>query len=286
MKHLLTLIMLLFLAACTNDESVNEECTKKYPNNFFSRVDCFGNLAKERAEERRLAAIKEAERQAQADREAEERRRNAAAEREREEAAAKIRPCLASDIVRMEQLVKQTQALITHSSTLAEIQPIIREFLKNQESNNVFNPFNEAEIVPAEDDIKKRVLVFRIFSTCTGTQFTLLVNVTADPAGKLLKYGVWASNSPKGYKTGYIDDLAVDYVQQREAANKAAARSNGTPPTSQVASDPCAPNLTPQQRLDRLKQYGPLKQTSERSFEAGWRSITFSSYGNQLLSCR
>ncbi len=287
MKLLLIPIMLLFLAACTNDESVNEECTKKYPNNFFSRVDCFGNLEKERAEERRLAATKEAERQAQAVREAEERRLNAAAVREQEEAAAKIRPCLASDIIRMERLVKQTQGLITYSSTLAEIQPIISEFIKNQESSNIFNQFDVAEIFPADDDIKKRVLVFKVFSTCKGTQFMLVINVVADPVGQLLSYGVWASGSPKGYKAGYIDYLAVDYVQQRDAANKAAAaKLNSTQSANQVTSDPCAPGLTREQRLDRLKQFGIIRQTSEGTFEAGGRSVAFNPFGGQMFHCR
>lgn len=286
MKNLLLPIILLFLAACTNDESINEECTKKYPNNFFSRVDCFGNLEKEREEERRLEAEKKAKLDAQAAKAAEEHWRNAVAEQERQAAAEKIRPCLALDIVRMEDLIIQTQALITHSSTLEEIQLEISDLVKNQESNNFFNQFQEVKIYPADDDIKKRVLIFKIFSTCIGTEFMLLVNVVADTDGKLLSYGVWASDSPKGYKKGYIDYLAVNYVQERDAENIAeATKLNSTKSPNRVTSDPCAPGLTREQRLDRLKRFGTLRQTSENIFSAGIHQIIFSNRGH-IINCR
>lgn len=286
MKNLLLPIILLFLAACTNDESINEECTKKYPNNFFSRVDCFGNLEKEREEERRLEAEKKAKLDAQAAKAAEEHWRNAVAEQERQAAAEKIRPCLALDIVRMEDLIIQTQALITHSSTLEEIQLEISDLVKNQESNNFFNQFEEVKIYPADDDIKKRVLIFKIFSTCIGTEFMLLVNVVADTDGKLLSYGVWASDSPKGYKKGYIDYLAVNYVQERDAENIAeATKLNSAKSPNQVTSDPCAPGLTREQRLDRLKRFGTLRQTSENIFSAGIHQIIFSNSGH-IINCR
>lgn len=55
---------------------------------------------------------------------------------------------------------------------------------------------------------------------------------------------------------------------------------------SKVLLDHCAPNLTKSERLKRLAQHGEVRQTSDGSYQVGYRSLTFFSGDNSLLHCR
>ena len=62
-------------------------------------------------------------------------------------------------------------------------------------------------------------------------------------------------------------------------------------PTSEAQAvkpklDHCAPNLSKAERLKRLAQYGPLRETGTGSYSAGGRSVTFFEYDGSLLNCR
>jgi hypothetical protein len=49
--------------------------------------------------------------------------------------------------------------------------------------------------------------------------------------------------------------------------------------------DHCAPNLSKDERLRRLGEYGIVRQTGEGSYAVGSHSLMFLSYNNSLLDC-
>lgn len=50
--------------------------------------------------------------------------------------------------------------------------------------------------------------------------------------------------------------------------------------------DHCAPGLSKAERLKRLAQHGPLRETGNGSYSAGGRSLAFFEYDGSLIDCR
>lgn len=59
-----------------------------------------------------------------------------------------------------------------------------------------------------------------------------------------------------------------------------------TETSPEAGPDHCAPNLTKAERLKRLSTYGKLRQTGDGAYAVGYRTVTFFTYDNSLLSCQ
>ena len=59
-----------------------------------------------------------------------------------------------------------------------------------------------------------------------------------------------------------------------------------TETSPEAGPDHCAPNLTKAERLKRLSTHGKLRQTGDGAYAVGYRTVTFFTYDNSLLSCQ
>jgi hypothetical protein len=58
------------------------------------------------------------------------------------------------------------------------------------------------------------------------------------------------------------------------------------PQAAKPVLDHCAPGLSKAERLKRLGQHGPLRQTGTGGYNAGSKSVTFFEFDGSLLDCR
>lgn len=213
-------------------------------------------------------------------REAERAQARAQAERAKEKEA---RICIAGDLPRMEKLAESIQAAVHENMTLEEAKAVT-----DKATGSV------GHIVPPEKDIKERVLIYSLRTQC-DSKFYLLVNVRADEKGALRWLRVWAKDPPEGYSDGLHDEFSTDFEAHRQylarvqleaqqaaeaARRRADVKRNGTD------TDPCAPNLTRDERLQRLARFGKVRQTGSRDFEAGEHNVVFSPFDGSLVYCR
>lgn len=63
------------------------------------------------------------------------------------------------------------------------------------------------------------------------------------------------------------------------------ATSSPIPPTEIQSADHCAPDLSREERLKRLSQYGEVRQTGERAYSVGLKSLAFY-YDDSLMKCQ
>lgn len=91
-----------------------------------------------------------------------------------------------------------------------------------------------------------------------------------------------------------ISFLSEDEIKRYDEQNKPtpavapaepakAAPEKKSSPKTQLNKDPCAPDLSKAERLERLKAYGSLRQTGSDSYSAGSHSVYFS--GDTIYYC-
>jgi hypothetical protein len=260
------------------NEVVNEVCAAEYPNSFVARVQCIHRMdAQEKKDKAELELKKSKEMQSNV-----------------------ARGCISENIGKMESTVKALQAATDDDLTLIQLKPIFDDVMPKfveyhgevfssppetsktliSSSGKVDWPQQKTSIVPADDNIKERVLVATITPLCE-TSFYLLVNVRASESEKIESFKVWAVNPPTGYHDGLHYEFTVDYAARRMAKDTEAKLKKS------VSLDPCAPNLSKAERLSRLAQYGTVKQYSEFEYSAANHKVTFERfypYG-ALASC-
>jgi hypothetical protein len=166
-------------------EQITSECRRQFPNligDYLKRQDCVERLERERRE-----ALREQQR-------AEERRR-------REEAA---RPCIATALPSIETSLIRARNSISQSMTLDEVKT---------ELDRIFD--RPGEIVASSNNIFDKVYVNGIYPRC-DTEINFLVNVDANCDRQLTRYAVWSNNPPRGYASGFRDDLWRDIAMERQ----------------------------------------------------------------------
>jgi len=177
-RRIRTTVLMMFLAvsgASAADDDIERMCTARYPGvwKYLEWKDC---------------VKREIDRQQIEDQ-----------NRAREQLA---RPCIAAEIPRMEELVARAGKAINSDWSLEKT----REAL-----DPIFG--YRGEIAISNQNIKERVLVYRIHTKC-DTSFFLLVNVLADEQGSLRYIRTWAENAPAGYPVNknYSYDPSDHYV--------------------------------------------------------------------------
>lgn len=215
-------------------------------------------------------------------------------------AHAKERDCIGGDISRMEEAVRKLSSSIESED---KIDVVAKKFAGNNK-----------DILAADDDITQKVLVYSVPTNCSSP-FNLLVNIRADQDGNLLWFRVWSRNPPPelGYPQDLVAKFTVDYdalrkeniakklaqkkqqeeLQKKKLASEALNKQNSSFNYSQNSSsvldskletDPCAPELSKQERLRRLALFGSVKQNSENSYSAANRTVMFG-YTGRLIYC-
>jgi hypothetical protein len=237
------------------NEQTNEACATQYPNSFIARVQCIHRMDAQEKKNKEDLELKESQRI----------KTNSA------------RACIAENIGRIESVVKRLQESTDENLTLAQLKPIFNNILKDSKAI-AFSL--DSSIVPANDDIKERVLVTSIYPLCE-TSFNLLVNVRAAESGKIDSFKVWAINPPTGYFDGQHYEFTVDYETRRMAKEAEVKGKKST------FLDPCAPGLKKADRISRLAQYGAVRQDSEFEYSAANHRVTFERYYpyGALASC-
>ena len=250
------------------NEGVNEACATDYPNSFVARVQCIHRMDAQEKKDKAELEIKKA----------------------KQISANAARGCIAENIGRMESIVRELQAATDDNLTLMQLKPTFDNIIQKGNTPKYIEYHGEVDsapqktsemlvsstgketlIVPASDDIKERVLVAIIAPFCE-TSFNLLVNVRASESGKIDSFKVWAINPPIGYHDGLHGEFSVDY-EARRAAKEMEAKGKKS-----KLLDPCAPNITKAERLQRLSQYGVVRQESDSEYSAGGHRITFEKY--------
>jgi hypothetical protein len=168
------------------------------------------------------------------------------------------------------------------------IQSLMKDLNYDDSMNQVVSKLEKLkvspEIVPSTNNIKEKVAVLKINTTCKS-DFSFLINITEGEDKKLKSFSVWSEDAPRGYSSGFLKQFHIDFASQKEAIKKAQKRLTETKgyETDQNSSH-CAPNLSRQERINRLARKGQLRQTSENSYSAGLSSVSFSFTG-ALISC-
>ena len=208
---------------------------------------------------KRSSCISE-EKKAKAQREAKERREEAA------------RNCLAEQIPDIEKLIQSLMKSLNYDDNMNQV-------ISKLEKLKI-----AASIVPSINNIKEKVAVLRINTTCKS-DFNFLINITEGEDKRLNSFSVWSENSPQGYPSGFLKQFHIDFAAQREILKKAQKRLAETKVyESDQNSNHCAPNLSRQERINRLARKGQIRQTSENSYNAGSSAVSFS-FAGTLMNC-
>jgi hypothetical protein len=227
------------------------------------------------------------ERAAEKDRLAEQEAEKAAALEKRR--TAKARLCISEDVTRMEALLRNIQSALHARMSLEDARATLDGIAGSQ-----------GRVLPGKDDIHERVLIYNLRTKC-DSPFQLLVNVRADQYGALKWLSVFAEDPPQGYPPGMHREFSTNFIAERAQAALAAL---GPPPMPKRASvshrtetapaskdslgadgDPCAPNLTRTERVQRLAAFGSVRQTGEGEYEAGNHHVSFLLNTLTLVSC-
>jgi hypothetical protein len=171
-----------------------KRCAELFPNvvtDYLARSECISAIDK------RVEKQKSEERAAEA--------------KQRRETTA--RSCIADDIARMERLLDGIKTAIkadfeikSNNSVpykLGDVQSLLREKWPN----------NFYSVQASENNIKEKVLIFKIKTTC-DSEFHFLANIRADANDELQWYRVWIENAPKGYEVSYmkLNEWGIDFT--------------------------------------------------------------------------
>ncbi len=178
------------------DRQIDEKCEKAHPDyigDFFKRRSCVSNETEKREEIDRLKR-----------------------EKEREEAREeKARSCIADDLKRMEGILRALKDASDDSLSLSDTAKRLEPIAGGTSS-----------VVPANDNIKQKVLVLSVRPKC-DTKFHFLINVRFNESGTLIDHRVWARNPPKGYNTGTgsMSEFSVDWETTRSTQLRVKAQN-------------------------------------------------------------
>lgn len=148
-----------------------------------------------------------------------------------------------------------------------------------------FPPYMKYQRLGARDESKGFVLNFvdkdgfKVFSK--SIPLNSMSNIV-DPTGKSIGLNFEADE--------YLDLATYASFSKLEVQWNLSTKS---PPVASAAevptdagADHCAPNLSKAERLKRLATYGIVRQTSDGSYSVGYRTVTFFTHDNSLLSCQ
>jgi len=192
---------------------------------------------------------------------------------------ARARMCIAGDLPRLENLARSIQGAVRGDMKLEDVKTVTDKLTGY-----------DGQIVPPQNDIKERVLIYKLSTHCDST-FNLLVNVRANDQGALKSLHVWAKNSPIGYAEGLHSEFSTEFEQDRarkallaQKSEMNALEAKRLPSEKQHRdlenqerddTDPCAPHLANDERVKRLAAFGKVRQTGEGEYSAGGHRVVF-----------
>jgi hypothetical protein len=182
-----TLALALLLrpaAALADNAEIEHRCTIQYPSitQYFAWKDCVKTETQHETEYNAKRLEEDLKRQ-------------------KEEAA---RPCIATDIPRMEALAQKIKAAVKSELSLEETKAAIEPITGQR-----------AELQIPKDNIRERVLVDSIDTVCSSS-FYFLINVREGPDKKIRWLRVVAKDAPAGYRDGLLSEYSTDFERQRE----------------------------------------------------------------------
>jgi hypothetical protein len=207
--------------------------------------------------------------------------REAATVKLAEQQERQARACIADDLPRMEKLARSIQAAIHDDMKLEDVKAVIDKFAGDT-----------GQIFPPKERIKERVLIYKLASRC-DSDFHLLVNVRADDQGAMRWLRIWAKSPPAGYLDGLHEELSTEFEQDRTwkalqaskaEANALAAQRSPSGKQHQIDTDPCAPNVSGDERIRRLAAFGKVRETGDKEYSAGGHRVVLF-YDGSLMSC-
>lgn len=173
------------------------------------------------------------------------------------------RACLSEQIPAMENSIKEISNLIDPFSNVHEV----KRQLKDKLNINF-------DLLIADDNIKNRVLVAAISTSCKS-KFYYLINIRDNENKELTSFNVYAENPPQGYSTGQfniIESLKKDFVEARIQKKQTLNNTK-----SANIEDHCAPDLSHDERLRRLAKRGQIHESGLLTYTAGESKIEFTS---------
>ena len=216
--------------------------------------------------------------------------------REKREFAA--RSCNAAEINRIEPLLQQAISSINERTSIQAMHSILSDL--NSSALKESNPLN---------NIKEFVIETSVKPNCESN-FRYQLEATFSEDKILNTFKTFAINPPKGYRHfaleiignkskefgnnddtySPIDEFSIDFVATRQAELERLQflerkKNEAEKEKNRQFSDPCAPNLTRSQRLERLAKFGTIRQVQSDHYTAGGHKIEFFISSGDLLWC-
>ena len=182
---------------------------------------------------------------------------------EEKEKEKRARFCIANDIPRLESVLKTIQSTVKSGMSLEEAKVAVDKISGL-----------DGHIIPPTGDIKERVLIYSMSTPC-DSPFYFLVNVRAGQDGALRWLHVLAKNPPAGYAEGIHTDFSSEFEQSRVWNSLELGAPTSTESRPKTYADPCAADLSRDERLKRLAAFGKVRQTGERDYLAGGHAVSF-----------
>ena len=256
MKLLIPLVCLsLLISGCSKRPEVLSECEREHGSHNIERWQCIVALDAEKTREERKNL----------------REKNA-------------RECIAQEIPAMEKKVKIIRDSIKEKSTFVEAENILKK--ETGASEKVFS----------DENIKIPVLVSSIHTKC-DSEFHILINVNGYEPEMGDGYEInadkfYSMNPPVGYVMPYFnnrfhEERMFKYRFESESAEREKRQVEAKKESAKKKEflDPCAPGIPSSVRLERLKQFGKVRQTGPNDYEAGGHSLSLFS-DDTLIYCR
>lgn len=258
MKILISMMCLSFLiAGCSKRPEVLSECERAHGSHTIERWQCIVALNAEKNKEERKNL----------------REKNA-------------RECIAQEIPAMEKKVKVIRDSIKEKSTFFEAEKILQK------------EAGASEKVFSTENIKIPVLVSSIHTKC-DSEFHILINVNGYEPEMGGGYEInavkfYSIYPPEGYVMPYFNNQFHEmraYKSRLESqwaeSEKRQSEAKKEPTKKKDFLDPCAPGIPSSVRLERLKQFGKMRQTGPNDYEAGGHQVSLSSFSDDtLIYCR
>jgi hypothetical protein len=190
------------------------------------------------------------------------------------------RSCNAAEIKRLEPLIEKVKNSITRTDSIQDV----LEKIKALTAENV-----ERKI--SEENIKLQVVTFFVRPKC-ATAFEYSIEIFFDESEKIFEFKTWAINPPIGYQNQSEKTNETEVMWTYTIVEKLTSKYLADPyPATDTSSlpepkDPCALGISSKERLERLKQFGAVRDTGNGEYYAGRHTVRISPYTHSLEFCQ
>lgn len=212
-----------------------------------------------------------------------ERKKNNIENNKRREQRA--RECISKELFSIEKKARVVSDSISENSSLDFAKKVLMK-----EIGNVYQ-------VSSQENIKIPVLVSQIKTSC-DSEFHIIINIIGYEPEYKNEYEISAvkffeMSPPEGYTFPWMSRLYAEDRQFKSRLDFEKKQREMRLESEKIESkkrasylDPCAPGISSADRLERLKQFGKVRQTGPGNYEAGGHQVLLFSIDNSLIYCR